>query len=183
MIIYRTAELKKKLTNLPPPIPGIQKVAQMKILGVIMDDKLSFHLHAEKILSASAGKIYAIKSIKNKGLTGNALWDVTNATLVSQMLYASPVWWGFLDEMNKSRLLAILKKLSKTGLLSPSHQPFDILCEQADDNLFCSVLNNKNHVLHHLLPELKDTHYDLRPRAHNRTLPITENAQIKKKLY
>jgi len=24
------------------------------------------------------------------------LWDVTRATLVSQLLYASPAWWGYL---------------------------------------------------------------------------------------
>ena len=44
----------------------------------------------------------------------------------------------------------------------------------ADDGLFASVLHNGNHVLAQLLPPIKETPYQLRPRAHNRSLPIAD---------
>ena len=43
--------------------------------------------------------------------------------------------------------------------------------DTVDNDLFLSVLKNNDHVLNHLLPPIKDTGYDLRPRVHNRNLP------------
>jgi len=46
---------------------------------------------------------YALKTIRTHGLNGNALWDITRVTLVSQLQYACPAWWGYLkaDERNR----------------------------------------------------------------------------------
>ena len=52
-------------------------------------------------------------------------------------------------------------------------------CEAADDGLFASVLHNGNHVLAQLLPPIKETPYQLRPRAHNRSLPIADTLMRK----
>ena len=48
------------------------------------------------LVAKSARSFYALKTILAHGLNGKALWDVTQATLVSQLLYASPAWWGYL---------------------------------------------------------------------------------------
>ena len=46
----------------------------------------------------------------------------------------------------------------------------------SDDNLFQKVLNNRNHVLHKLLPEQSTHDYYLRPRSHDRSLSVkTDN--------
>ena len=34
--------------------------------------------------------------IRAHGINGSTLWDVTRASLVAQLLYASPAWWGYL---------------------------------------------------------------------------------------
>jgi len=53
--------------------------------------------------------MYALKTIRAHGFNGNELWDVTRATLVSQLLYASPAWWGYLKVDEKNRLQSIIK--------------------------------------------------------------------------
>ena len=53
------------------------------------------------------------------------------------------------------------------------------MCEAADDGLFASVLHNGNHVLAQLLPPIKETPYQLRPCAHNRSLPIADTLMQK----
>ena len=47
------------------------------------------------------------------------------------------------------------------------------MLEDADDRLFNKINNNDEHVLHCLLPppSVAPQHYELRQRAHNRTLP------------
>ena len=48
----------------------------------------------------------------------------------------------------------------------------------ADRVLFAIVLSNPCHSLPHLLPPKRQTKYDLRMRAHDREIPLTENSII-----
>ena len=47
----------------------------------------------------------------------------------------------------------------------------DDFCAEADSKLFKSVLKNTAHVLHQLLPPIKQHQYSLRDRPHNRVVP------------
>ena len=57
------------------------------------------------------------KVIKAHGLLGRALWEVTQATLVAQITYASPSWRGFIKAEEVARLKAILLKACLYGYL------------------------------------------------------------------
>ena len=46
------------------------------------------------------------------------------------------------------------------------------LVAELDDTLFASVLANDSHVLHNMLPDRNDCSHSLRPRRHDRVLPI-----------
>jgi len=82
----------------------------MRILGVTVNNTLSFKMHANNIVEKVNRSFYAPKTLRAHGLDGQALWDVTRATLVAQLLYASPGWWGFLKTNDKSRLQSLLAK-------------------------------------------------------------------------
>ena len=45
------------------------------------------------------------------------------------------------------------------------------MCADADDQLFAKVTRNAQHLLHDLLPPLREQHYSLRERSHNCCLP------------
>ena len=105
------------------------------------------------------------RASKTHGLSGSAMWEVTQATLVNKMLYASPLWWGFTDASDKQRLQSIICRAAKSGFLPSSQAPFAELCGQADQALFLNIIKNPNHVLHDLLPPVKSTGHDLRSRA------------------
>jgi len=53
------------------------------------------------------------------------------------------------------------------------------LTDKQDSNLFASILASRFHVLHQLLPPIKETSYSLRPRAHNQTLPQADERMRK----
>ena len=115
------------------------------------------------------------------GLNGQALWDVTRSTLVSKLMYASPVWFFSLNEESKKRCQAVLNRLKHAGYLSEDFKSFAELCE-ADVGLFKAVTSNPDHVMYQLLPPLKNTPYHLRPRAHNFELPDVNN-NLKKNFF
>ena len=77
------------------------------------------------------------------------------------------------------RLQKIIQKLQKSGYLPRHFKTVSALCDFADDALFHSLLYNENHVLYPLLPPIKHTGHDLRPRAHNRILPRADVAMRK----
>jgi len=64
----------------------------MNIFGITVSHTLTFHHPISVLVTKSARSFYALKTIRTNGLNGNALWDVTRATMVSQLLYASPAW-------------------------------------------------------------------------------------------
>ena len=53
------------------------------------------------------------------------------------------------------------------------------LLRNADETLFCKALKDV-HCLHHLLPELKSPHIQLRPANHNYHLPICKHELYKR---
>ena len=121
--------LPRKRKHFPNPtaIHGIERVDKMNILGITVSHTLTFHQHIAVLVTKSAGSFYALKTICTNGLNGNALWDVTRATLVSQLLYASPAWWGYLKADERNRLQSIIVKAIRYGYLPRSFSTIDEL--------------------------------------------------------
>jgi len=143
----------------------------MKILGVIMSKHLSFDLHISSINAKARQSMYALRVLGAHGLKGTMMDDVTKATTVARMLYAAPAWWGFVGQGERARLQTTMRRLVRAGYLSDPAQDVEQLYATADTRLFNDVLNNPSHILHGLLPQIKQTPYLLRPRAHNRVIP------------
>ena len=118
MIVYRRGS---KPDAFQAEIQGVQRVKEMKILGVIVSENLSFKTHLDAKLKETAQGLYALKVLKFHGLKNENLWDITKATLVSKLLYASPVWWGFADSETKHRLQSYTEKTGQ--ILIPSQKP------------------------------------------------------------
>ena len=135
---------------LPHPIPGIERVDSMNILGVILRCDLSFHEQVDRLVSQSAQTMYALRMLRSQGLSGPNLWEVAEATLVSRLSYASQVWWGMIRESERLQLNAVLGRAIKQGFLPPQHPSLSDICDSGDHKLFQALLHNPDHVLHQL---------------------------------
>jgi len=122
---------RKRQFTYPSAIPGIKRFSKLNILGVTLSETLTFHNHIDAVIEKTSRPLYAIKTIRAHGLDGNALWDITRATVVAQLLYASPAWWGFLKADEKSRLQSVVKKAQRYGYLPTTFKTLDELRLQA----------------------------------------------------
>ena len=61
-------------------------------------ENFTFREHVERMVTQSNQGLYAIRTLRAQGLSGTHLWNVTRATIVARMTYASPSWLGLLDE-------------------------------------------------------------------------------------
>ena len=103
--------------------------------------------------------------------------------MISKIVYESAAWRGFATQAQVDRLEAIIKR-AKRGCLCPHSGPsISDIMDDSDTALFSKVLVNDKHVLHGLLPPVKDTTYNLRPRAHDRILPVKNSLSIKNFLH
>ena len=81
----------------PPAVDGVERLDVINVLGVLVDSTLSFHAQVDRLVGQSAQTLYALRILKRHGLCGSPLWNVATATLLSRLLYASPVWWGMVS--------------------------------------------------------------------------------------
>ena len=158
----------------PPELPGIVRTKVISILGVTITDKLGIGPHVDNICTRAHQSLYAIRLLSAHGLSGQRLHDVVRATTMSRLTYASSAWSGFTNAEQKARINAVIRKMTRLGYLPPDQPTFEELCTNADNSLFASVLMNPSHVLHKFLPPVKNTGYSLRPRSHNRLLPMAD---------
>jgi len=66
MIIKRP---RIKLTDIPPPTIGIERVGSMKILGVLFDGDLNFKTQVDRLVRQCNQSLYAIRTLKAHGLS------------------------------------------------------------------------------------------------------------------
>lgn len=177
-IVFTRPRFNKFL--LPPPLPNIERVTTICILGITITDDFSCSPHVDKILHKGHQLLYGFKLLKAHGLRGHDLHNVATSLLRSTIFYASPAWSGFLTRNEINQINALLRKLYRWGLVPRESPLFEELCLEFDANLFRKIEGNENHSLHHLLPPPTTNHYKLRPRAHNFTLPSSCTTLMKK---
>src|SRR6218665_2514202 len=88
----------------PPPLQDIERVTEMLILGVILRRDLRASSHVNRVLSLCNGSLHALRVLRWHGLSAEALSAVTEATIISRLLYASPAWWGLTSAEDRARL-------------------------------------------------------------------------------
>ena len=152
-------------------MPDIARVDGMKVLGVYIDHNLGLKCHIDNICHSAGQSLYAIKLLKALGLDQQSICDVCKATLVAQLTYSIPAWWGFTSVSEQQQLQGQLNRAVKWGFYDQTSPSIEQICFKRSSNLFFSVLGNPSHVLHQYLPPVKISKYDLRSRAHNRQLP------------
>src|SRR6185436_10513095 len=103
---------------LPPALPSIKRVTSLEVLGVTISYNLSVSEHISNLVSCSNSTLYALKTLKCKGLPFKALNIVSQATLISRLGYASPAWAGFTNSSDKQQLQGLFNKAHRWGLSS-----------------------------------------------------------------
>lgn len=170
--IVFVAPLSKRANVIPPPaVPEITRVESIKVLGVTVSRRFSVAQHVDAVLAGCAQTLFALRTLRQHGMPGNALRTVYHATVEAKLSYAAPAWWGFASGEDRGRMEAFLRRSVNFGYRDVSAPSLAQICAQADDKLFAKILHDERHLLHTLLPPTRSQHYSLRQRRHNLQLP------------
>ena len=153
-------------------IEGIERVTELKCLGITLSPNFSFSAHISNVINSCASNLFALYCLRSKGLSNELLRIIFQATTLSRLLYASPFWWGFLTAHDRDRLEAFLRRAKKAGFYSRTFS-FEELCASADHKLFNTILSNSNHLLARILPPLNNHVHLTRRNTTSRTFILS----------
>jgi len=100
---------------------------------------------------------------------------IFKAVIIGKLTYAASAWWGFTTADDR-QLESVIRRGIRSGLCAADQTSLADLIEDADDNLFNSILYNNEHVLNRILSTKTESTYQHRPRGHNRSLTMKANA-------
>ena len=175
IIFYRSNRVANKHDI--PHIPGIARVQEVRLLGVILSSSLSWSRQVDSILVAASQRLYLLNQLRHMSLDILGLNNIFRALVVSKMLYALPAISGSLNQSDINRLDAILRKAKRWGLTNMT-ETFDDLSDNADAKLFRSLQLNSEQCLVQLLPDLnKKDRYTLRHKS-KYDIPLIKNEKL-----
>jgi len=176
--IVFTARGKRGKTALPPPpCHNIERVSSHRVLGVILNNRLTATDHIDQLLSSCSSLLYALRVLRSHGVPSTSLQDVFRATVVAKIIYCAPAWAGICSAADRLRLDRFLNRCKRTGFCATDLPSVTELYNDADDALFETIMSNSAHTLQPYLPERHELTYNLRERSHNRSL-ITKTMDL-----
>ena len=175
IIFYRSNRIANKHDI--PLIPGIARVQEVRLLGVILSSSLSWSCQVDSILVAASQRLYLLNQLRHMSLDILGLSNIFRALVVSKMLYALPAISGSLNQSDINRLDAILRKAKRWGLTNMT-ETFDDLSDNADAKLFRSLQLNSEHCLVQLLPDLNKKDRSTLRHKSKYDIPLIKNEKL-----
>ena len=163
----------RRSLSLPPlndPRSGtpISTVTEAKLLGLIIDDDLSWEKNTSTVLKKIRKRVYMLYALRQAKAPKFVIWDVYCAMLRSIASYAYPAWCN----ISKGRLQKITKFEDRLCKIFDLHDErkstFPVFCETLAQRLAKKALDS-HHPLH-VIYDTTATRYSHRLGKHHRRL-------------
>jgi len=106
---------KKHKFNIPDTLDGLERVQNIKILGVTFTNSLSVTPHVQHLATSNAQILYALKIMRAHILRRMAIQAVFRSVIFARLLYASPAWWGFAGAQDRQKVYSFLRQRARVG--------------------------------------------------------------------
>lgn len=88
-------------------------VRSTKLLGVTLDDKLSWDLHVNSVVSSASYRLHMLRRLKSLGVPVPELATTLKMFILPKLTYASPAWSPCLTATQLGRLERVQKRAIK----------------------------------------------------------------------
>ena len=82
----------------------IEKVEKFKLLGVTLDNKLTFVTHITDVLSACSQRLYLLKLLRDHGMPPSCLHIIFVSLVVNKITYCISAWGGFIRKFYTNKI-------------------------------------------------------------------------------
>ena len=142
-----------------PPIPGLQNVTKLKILGVVFNDRLTWHDHFSDVCKKASRRLYVLRILKHTCIfSHDQLVEVFCSSVRSLLEYACPVFMNPGISLN-AKFVSLCKRAFRI-IHGYENSICNYCCmlnvharrEMLSLRLFLQALENPLHSLHSILP-------------------------------
>ena len=160
MIIY----FGKKVINIPDKTMNgkqLERVEKSKLLGIIINNKLTWDDHVNYICAKVSKRIYFIRLLKRAGIAHDDIVLVFFSIIRSVLEYGAEVWHPGLNKKQTEKIEYIQKRVMKIIFPSLSYNEviekhnIPLLAERREDicKRFFISISKPDHKLHKFLPK------------------------------
>ena len=103
MMVIESQQLLQQLDHIPSInfiAKTLEPVAQVKDLCTILDSKLKYKKHIQRLSSSCISKLCQINRVKNL-FDQSSLINIINALVMIKVYYCSPIWFNTTEESIK----------------------------------------------------------------------------------
>jgi len=93
LIVYRTRS-RTILEPLQPFIEEAKRVTTLRVLGVILNSRLTISEHESQVLRSCSSSTFALRLLRTHCRKSEELHLVARTTTIGYILYATPALWG-----------------------------------------------------------------------------------------
>ena len=122
----------------PRAMPNVSRVLVAKLLGVHLRHDLNFSQHVESVVATCNQRLYLLAQLKKQGLGISAIDTVFKAIVLNRILYAVPVYFGYLTEGQKHLLQRVLDRACRRGF-TPYYHNLEALAERKPSTTFSAI--------------------------------------------
>ena len=159
-------------TTVSPPITikgeEITQTKSAKLLGVIIDEHLSFSTHTQSIIEKTRSAVHGLLTLKRHGVQPKSLGKFYQARIVPILTYAAPAWYCYIPQYCKEQLerhqslclrLIFPTISSYTERLETSKVPrLNDVLENLCTKYVAKVVSDSSHRLYHHVPPKQSIH-------------------------
>ena len=95
----------------PSPLPNIERVTIIKLLGVYITHDLATNAQTEYVLKICNQRLYLLNQLKKQVLPRHQLLQVFESIDLSRKTYAVAAWWGFTSIAERIELQKFVHKV------------------------------------------------------------------------
>lgn len=112
----------------PPQISvgphALQVVRSTKLLGVTVDDQLTWKQHVSNIVRSASFKIYMLRRLRSLGTPTEELRGVYLTFILPKLMYASPAWSSSLTLTQQQQLERVQKRAFRV-IMGPAYRDYE----------------------------------------------------------
>ena len=132
----------------PAPLPCINQVDEVKLLGVYLTNTFTSTAHVNHLLTIGNQRLFLLSQLINQGLALDIYsLHIVYQAIQSKIIYALPAFAGQLTATDITRVDALARKAKRRGLAKTIPSMLEII-EDHDESFF-KRMRDPSHCLHH----------------------------------
>lgn len=130
---------------------SVERVTSYKYLGIMIDDKLNWHMHIDSMVKKLNSRMYCFRKLKFFHVNSHILGLFYDSVVKSIWGYCLLCWGGNVSQRDRERVERVIKEAG--NIIGSPREKFETVYTDLVMKKLTDVMEDPNHPLHHRLSQ------------------------------